>query len=187
MFCVHCGAQIDSGATFCPSCGKNQNHCATPSQIRAWSDAKSQPMKWFQFMIYFGLWASALLNAYSGIQQLTGANYGADADLIYSLYSGLKALDVIVGLGMLALAVFAIYTRFQLAAYRQKAPKLFLCVYLADGILQLFYYLGAIIILPNEVSAFINASTIIATLSVCAIMIWANKVYFKKRAALFCN
>ena len=60
-------------------------------------------MGWHKFLIYFGLWAGAIINAIFGINYITGITYqseGLDSTQIDNLYrniDGLKAADVIYG------------------------------------------------------------------------------------------
>ncbi|MBP3313232.1 MAG: zinc-ribbon domain-containing protein [Oscillospiraceae bacterium] len=184
MYCIKCGAQIEDNATFCSVCGASQTESLQPT-IK--EEACQQTMKWFKFLIYFSLFASAVLNFISGVQMLTGSIYGADADLVYAFFDGLKALDVLMGVGMLALAAFAIYTRFRLSGFYKNGPKMVMLTYAIDAALQLIYIIGVNVILPGEVVAEIDMTSTIVGIVVSVVMIWANKVYFDKRANLFQN
>ena len=49
-----------------------------------------QGMKWHKFLVYFALWANAILNVIMGILSLTGAKYGAYKDLVYDYLPQMK-------------------------------------------------------------------------------------------------
>ena len=149
-------------------------------------------MKWFKFIIYFQLFASALLNLLSGISTLTGGQYGSsgDAEMVYTAFSGLKTLDVLYGVCAIALAAGDIFVRMRLAGYRANAPKLYLGVLAAAVVLSLIYIIGVFVIL-GEWADIIDLTAVVSQytsqLFVSIIMIGANHVYFKKRAHLFVN
>ena len=72
------------------------------------------PMNWYKFVIYFALFASAVLNGITGIMHLTGGYWsaqGVEAEWIYAVFSGLQVVDIFVGIASLVLAAFAIVTR----------------------------------------------------------------------------
>ncbi len=183
MYCIKCGAQIEDNATFCHVCGASQNE-SLPTVKR---ETCEQPMKWYKFLIYFSLFASAVLNLISGVQMLTGSAYGDDAELVYAFFDGLKTLDVFMGLAMLALAALAIYTRFRLSGFCKNGPKMVMVLYAVDAALQLIYIIGVNAILPSAVSGSIDMTSTITGIAVSAVMIWVNKIYFDKRASLFQN
>ena len=144
-------------------------------------------MKWFKFLINFALFASAVLNIGSGISQITGLAYGEMADLVYRIFDGIQTLDIIVGIGLFAVAALAIYARIRLAGYRKNGPKALNAVYLATAAVQLIYIIGIFIIAPNGIAEEIDFSTNITSIAISIGMVSANTTYFKKRAHLFVN
>ena len=96
MFCRYCGAEISENAKFCVSCGRPVE--AQPVQATyVGDDGLVQPvpkMKWYKFLIYFSLWAGALLNIGNGLMALQGMQYetGSEvtAELVYAMFDGLK-------------------------------------------------------------------------------------------------
>jgi len=47
---------------------------------------KDYPLKWFHFLIYFGLFFAALVNVANGLLYMTGAAYGSSRDTVYSTF-----------------------------------------------------------------------------------------------------
>ena len=82
-------------------------------------------MKWFKFIIYVQLFLSALGNLILGIGLLAGTAYGEYSGLVYAVAPALRAVDVVIGLALLALAAAAIVVRQRLARYLGRgAPAL---------------------------------------------------------------
>lgn len=146
------------------------------------------PMKWHKFLIYFSLWASAVMNVINGFMMFTGAHYGGEneAKMVYNYFDGLKSVDVIMGVLFVGMAVFAIVTRFSLAKYPAKGPKLLLAVYGLNAVLTLVYPLLASAVTGMELSELMDSSTISSIVS-SVVMIFVNKTYYNNRAHLFVN
>ena len=106
------------------------------------------------------------------------------AESVYAFFDGLQAVDLIFGLGSLALAGFAVYTRFQLAGFKKGSPKLLLMTYIFSCVLGLAYVLavGAIIGMGD-----MNFASPIVSVIGAVIAVIVNKIYFDKRAHLFTN
>ena len=144
------------------------------------------PMKWHKFLIYFSLWAGAVICALNGLQLLTGTVYGPnnESEAVYVHFPALKSVDMVFGVIMIAIAVFLIYTRFQLARFREGAPNKLTIAYL----LQLAAFLGYGIVISGIVhmsfSDVINSQTSASIVS-SIVMIVVNRVYYNKRAHLF--
>ena len=144
------------------------------------------PMKWFKFLIYFALFAGAILNAFAGIQMLSGAHYGnnGESTYVYAFFDGLQTLDMIMGILMIALAGFALYVRFRLAGFYKNGPTMLLINYVANIVVGLIYVIGITSIVSSELlgdsltSYYTNVATSVA-------MTVANYSYFKKRAHMF--
>ena len=179
--CPVCGTALGPQDDHCPNCG-----AISPSGAQGQPAGQNHTMKWFKFIIYFQLFLSAILGVVNGIGLLTGSTYssqGLDPELAYTIFPGLRAVDLIVGVGMLALAVLAIVVRQKLAHYCQRAPKQYLILLGANMALSILYMIAASAVLGEPV---LDASTV-SQLVVRAVMIGVNKVYFDKRAELFVN
>lgn len=140
-------------------------------------------MNWFKFLIYFGLFAGAVINCISAILQVTGVPYKGLSEYVYMFFPALRFLDIFYCISALALAAFQIYTRFQLASFRKNAPKLVLIVYSAAAVISLIYIIAASIILHEFL---LNAYIVIQIVVPC-LMVVLNKVYFDKRKDMFVN
>ena len=191
--CPGCGAEVEESTRTCPYCGTEFAGSAgsTPAMPNAQAQA-TQPevvslyqfgMKWFKFLIYFALFASAVLNFFSAISFFTGATYGDPEviEAIYETYPALKAVDITVGVLTLGLAGLAIFTRFQLAAFKKNAPILLYVMYGLDLAISLLYVLVASVATGLNLFSGNTAVSILTSV----VMIACNVVYFKKRACLF--
>lgn len=203
MFCPKCGAQIADDVTFCAYCGNavqpaannqpsngyqppvyNQYPNSYQQPMNYQQPPYQQPMKWFKFLIYFGLWAGAVVNALSGFGLLTGGAYSGAADYVYMVFSGLQAVDVLFGLVMLALAAFGIFTRFRLAGFHKNGPKMLTYTYVFGMAASLLYLVAVFVVVPG-IGDYMNFTSYITSSITSVIMIFVNKDYFGKRAALF--
>ena len=145
------------------------------------------PMKWHKFLIYFALWAGALLNVANGMMMLNGMVYGSekDAKLVYALFEDMKSLDMICGVFLIILAVFGIFTRFQLAGFKKNGPMCVTLLYVGVIVFDLAYIIGACSILPEKVVEAMDFTSTGSSIAFSAAMMVYNISYFKQRAHLF--
>lgn len=103
--------------------------------------------------------------------------------MVYAVWgSGLKVVDVIYGILLIAIAAFGVYTRFRLAKYRADAP---LCVYIlygAGAALPLFY--NAAVFAATGINQLFSVGNIIS-IAASVGFIFINRAYFTKRKDLF--
>ncbi len=192
-FCPRCGTAIQNqGQPFCPNCGQPlQNQPpqgqTPPFQQNFGMQAQALPMKWFKFLIYFALFASAALSLFQGIGYVTGEIYNwfdkGSSDLVYGILGdGLKTLDVIFGIILIGIAVLAIYTRFRLANFKKNGPFLVCLLYLVNAGVSLLYNIA----LAATVDGLkLETSSLITSVFVSFAMAYVNYSYFKKREAMF--
>lgn len=152
------------------------------------AQAPSLPMKWHKFLIYFSLWAGAVLNLLSAYQYSTGVIYGSleKADIIYSLYDGLKFIDTMMTVMLIAIAVFSIVTRFALAQYKKNGPALLMALYILNIVCSAAYIFMVSNITALGISELMDSSSYSSLIS-SIVMIFINKIYYDKRASLFVN
>lgn len=153
------------------------------------------PMKWFKFLINFSLWAGAITNMLLGLMYLTGAYYafylGVRSNVIYRMFPGLRAADMLYGLILGCAGGFMLYTRFQLAGFKRVGPMCLYICYGVHGISSLVYILlVALMAGSGGLNAYSGPSVIasgVTGLVVSLLFIIFNFVYFKKREQLFVN
>ncbi|MBR5941937.1 MAG: hypothetical protein IKZ81_01160, partial [Clostridia bacterium] len=149
---------------------------------------KGFPMKWHKFLTYFLIWAGAVLNLVNGVQVIKGDHYGGVADRVYSLFSAMRATDIIFGVVVLLIAALQFFTAIKLLGLRRGAPKLLIISYVSSLIASAAY-VGAAMIIVNKpgIADELLSPAVIASLAISIIMICANAVYYKKRESLFVN
>lgn len=213
-YCSKCGAQLGDEIQFCHNCGSKVEAPAEtyapvenvvynapiygqqPPQNQFYTPAEpivQHPMKWYKFLIYFSLFFGALINFVFGFNYITGGIYFVQsngefsADMIYGFYGGgLKALDVIYGILMIALAVFGIYARSRLAKYKSNGPMCIYVLFWAGAGLTLLYNIALIAVTGLNSSEVFNAQ-VSGSIGVSVGMALGNYFYFKKRKDLFVN
>lgn len=149
------------------------------------SSPSRYPLKWHKFLIYFALWFGAVVNAGLAISYMGGTVSTALDGALYARYGAMKTVDVINGAACLAIAVYMIYVRFQLAGFKIGAPRKLILVYTAVLILNLMYLLAVLLITSGSASEIIGQMVVQFIMS--AILIFANQNYYSKRLELFVN
>lgn len=145
-------------------------------------------MKWYKFLIYFGLFAGAVLNCIFAFLQITGLVYGTDggysiAEYIYYFYPAMRFLDIVYGILLIALAALQVFTRFRLSGFKTNGPKLVITIYASGNAISILYSIIASVICGNPIFNTITVASII----ISVVMIILNKVYFDKRKDMFVN
>lgn len=148
------------------------------------SFAHLYPMNWYKFIIYFQLFLNALLNIVSALRYFTGDIYGDDAKAVYSAFKGLQAWDILYGILLVLLAVFALKARRDLAKFKSGAPGVYYALIVANSFLTLIFNyirldLGNI---PIDNST-LTRSLIGIVFSIVYVIF--NKKYFDKRDYMF--
>ncbi len=188
MYCPKCGSANENTAQFCPHCGAALSQSTQQPNVVPQQNAPEQApvlkMGWFKFLIYFSLFAGAILNIYTAISLLTGTAYGDSKDLVYAVFEDLKTLDMIIGLASLALAALGIYTRFRLSGYRSNGPKLLQWTLMLSVLINVGYLVGLNVVVP-EIAEELELSSFVSSITTSIVMIFVNNAYFKKRSHLF--
>ena len=145
------------------------------------------PMKWHKFLIYFALWAGAIVNGISGIQTLSNAlNPNSLMWGLRGLSTGLRAFYIVSGVFSFGLGVFLICTRMSLARLSRRGPRMIVWTYASAVILNVLLIFLASVLFGMPINALMDWSMWL-TLIEGALMTWANQVYYRKRAAMFVN
>lgn len=142
-------------------------------------------MKWFKFLIYFALFAGAVLNVVQGVLFLTGANYEGAAELVYAVFSDLEIVDKGCGIALIVLAVLQIITRFRLAGFKRGAGGLVMLCYAAIAVIETAYIAGFAASVPEYVFESVDISGAAGSIVISVVMLIVNATYFSKRKALF--
>ncbi len=150
--------------------------------------ASGYPMAWFKFLIYFMLFANAAINIFTAVTYLTGSVYlgedmtMSDVEALYMFYPTAKMIDVVYGVLLIALAAYAIFTRFQLSGFKRRGPFLFILMYVLNLVIGLLYSISIMFTLGAGPLDYISLAPSIIT---SVVMIFVNVVYFRKREELF--
>ena len=181
-FCSTCGAQLNDGQIFCENCGAK-----IPDSPNPQTQAPAQlSMKWFKFLIYFSLFAGAVVSLVYGFNWISGGIYtiqiGVSADAVYSKFGSLKAVDTLYGVMLIALAVFYVYTRFRLAKFCSNGPTCLYIICVLNACLTLFYAIAAGSICGTDLGSSAGQS-----IGIGIALLITNVQYFKKRKHLFVN
>ena len=209
MLCPNCGTDVSNAGRFCPNCGApvpangaapqpqyQQPQYQQPQYQQPQYQQPYQPtqpaapqMNWYKFLIYFALFAGALLNLVNAIRFLTGSINGSsyEADLLYAVFPSWKTLDIIVGLLLLVTAAFAIYTRFRLSGYYKNGPTCLFLTYGLGALINVIYLVGAAVIISDTMFSITDLEIVptVTSIVVSIVMIVINVVYFNKRKQLF--
>lgn len=177
MRCGNCGNEMPQGVASCYVCGQPLQSDAQPYM----------PMKWFKFLIYFGLFFGAFTNFLTGINLITGNIYGSDKELVYSVFENLQTMDMIMGALLIGIAALGVYTRFRLSGFRKDGPAMVQVMYAAGAAFQLIYALSVQAVLPSSAALELDFSSMYSGAITGVIMIFVNRSYFAKRAHLFVN
>lgn len=203
MTCKKCGAQLPDDTKFCPECGETVSAQPAEANIQPPANAGVQyaavptpaedryqgfSMKWHKFLVYFALWAGALVNLFSGFSMLTGAQYGDASDYVYAVFPKLKTADLIGGVLTLLAALLAIVTAINLIKLKRGAPMLLTATYVAALLSGIVYIVLAISAMNGLASiGDLLQPNVISNMVMSVIMIFVNYIYYKKREPLFVN
>lgn len=208
--CDKCGATVEETEQSCPFCGYifeqpitqpsmkpqptyeqpvNQPPYQAPVGQTVPDKYQGFPMKWYKFLVYFALWAGSLLNAVTGIRQVTGTSR-ENADILYSLAPSLKTCDIIFGILMILVAVLGVLTAIKLLQLSAMGPKLLMLLYIANAAISLIEMIVLVSIVKGNSKLEMDSSvltSVIVSIVVSGIMVAINWIYFKKRESIFVN
>lgn len=147
----------------------------------------TKPLKWHKFLIYFSLWAGAVLLALGGVAFIAGTVYGKIGDRIYQVFPVMRFVDIVYGLVLIGVAGYMIYTRYQLAGFKQGASQKLLLLLVLSPVLKWGYAVIISAVTGIAITEIQAGGSFIGELVVTAISVWLNKIYYNKRADLFVN
>ena len=149
------------------------------------SSPDNYKLKWHKFLIYFALWAGAVVNAGSALRYINGTVYEENSEAVYALFSGLRTVDLAWGLVLLAMSAYMIYVRFQLAGFRIDAPRKLSILYIASLAASAVYLLALSAVTHQSLGSFMG--DIVAPMFGSILMLFINQNYYGKRLELFVN
>lgn len=177
MFCMKCGADLGANPPpFCPQCGAAQDVTAV-----------ELPMKWFKFVIYVQLFASAVVNLYNAFSYLSGMFAESltagmlTAQELYAYMPGLGALLTVLGILHIGAAVFSIVVRQWLAHHQWRVVLGLYAVCAIQIVINVITMVGLLILNASAQAAVALLPGVITVV----VMIILNKIYFDKRRSLF--
>lgn len=153
------------------------------------------PMKWYKFIIYAQLFLNAVSNALAAVLSLTGFQYyssdmkymGMDpaeaSEMVYGFYPNLRVVDIIYGIMLICLAVFALIVRMQLAKFKKNAPMLYYAFWIFSVAVSVIY----LVALATINIAGVNYTQVVSSIVVSIALLVINIIYFNKRKHLFTN
>ena len=149
------------------------------------SSPENYKLKWHKFLIYFALWAGAIMNTGNAVLCIKGTQYAEQSEQIYALFGGLKTVDLAWGIVLLAIAAYMIYVRFQLAGFRIDAPRKLSILYIVSLVGSVAYLLAVSAVTHQALGSFM--SDIVGPIFVSILMLFINQNYYSKRLELFVN
>jgi len=173
--CHNCGCSMSSMQTSCSNCG---------ARLIIQDEAAEYSLKWYKFLVYFLLFASAFLNAVSAIASFTGITYeiyGVSADLVYGSFPGMKLVDVLFGVATIGMAIMALITRHALEWNKRKGPRLLCAFYVLPGVLNVLYTVAVSAV--TKVTMYNGYMVLVLVGGI--VMAIINYIYFKKRKNMF--
>ena len=139
-------------------------------------------MKWHKVQVYVTLWLSSVYSVLTGWSVVNGMQYGDMAAEVYAFIDGLKAIDVIYGILLIALAVVTVIARFHLAAMRKSGLKWLMSMYWLSLGTGLFYAVAAGSLAEAVLETVAEMAPSLIGVALTFVM---NRIYYKKREHLF--
>lgn len=175
MYCKNCGTKLPENAIFCTVCGEPVDNAAPLPADPATLPQNTYPMKWHKFLIYFQLFAAALISLYNAVECFRTVFLGL------GFFDPWNVVYAIAGVICVVLAVWAIYVRFRLAGFRKNGPKMYILFLAINCVFQV---LNLVIVFGGDIS---TTSSAIGSVGAGVLMLVLTNIYYKKRAELFVN
>ena len=157
-------------------------------------------MKWYKFLVYFSLIASAVVSLFNAVRCFTTGNYtvevyggkaliGKDAqDWMYAAAPGLKTADLFYGIVLTVSAALLIVTWYFLFKKKKLGPTLLYITYGFNAVTSTIYSIWGYSVAKDVLKEPLSVVTTAVTGAIVGIlMIVVNVVYFNKRKDIFIN
>ena len=177
MYCKHCDTPNPDSATRCRGCGAVLTPKAVPAEYHPAPNTPAGPdfpMKWYYFLIYFLLFARAVIHVAIGI-----LTFGLLAHAITPL-PGIWGVAVPMALLQFAMAVLSLAARAALAEFRRRGPILLAVYWSCSIMLPLVQFFLAAWLCPA-----LNSDFSFLFLPDALLLLLVNWSYFSKRKDCF--
>lgn len=160
-----------------------------------------KPMKWYKFVIYFQLFAVAVIEVFMAIACFSGSDvilaglFDYDETvprILYEIVNGLPIVLTCKGIISIFMAVLAIITRQKLACFDEQGPKLYVNLCLINAGITFLYIVIIIAMISQALGTTDGMATTIAekvgeNCTVSIVLYVLNRIYFNKRKEYFVN
>ena len=211
VFCPQCGAKVDNAVsnpevsnmtnqtvnveqpTVQPTQQVQQPNQQPINQPMQNPVAQSLGMNWYKFLIYFALFAAAVLNFSTALMHFTGEIHNmsskthVDPEWFYGFFPSLKGLDVFMGVIALVLCAGAILVRMNLAKFKKNGPLFYFMLIGVNIVTSIIYVIAYAVILSDATREITISGQNIVTIVGNIVLLILNIIYFNKRKHLFVN
>lgn len=149
-------------------------------------------MRWYNFLIWFGLYAGAVLNMLEGLRMITGKMYqisGYSPEKIYQVFPLLRYANIFFGICLFALGLFCVNVRISLRRFEKKGPAKYYILLIGINVIQIA---GLVVyaLLGKKYGVAVNnagISDILMQAGAGLIVLAVSYIYFSNRKHLFTN
>lgn len=195
MQCYKCGGQIPENSLVCLLCGTEMSQRARAGFQSGGANygmhTQYTPMNWFKFLIYFMLFADAVISVTNAYGFITGSIYSVisageyTAADIYGKYGvALRIADMLYAACLIIFAVLTVVARYRLAGFKKDGPVYLYVAYTLSIVFSLAYAIAENIIMGIDYQVIASA---VVSMIPQAVFVYLNYLYFKKRKHLFVN
>ena len=168
------------GLTFTMPASIGELFCSYNKAGAQYAESTGLKMKWYKALTVALLYLGAVGNLFVAFQNIFGMSYGDSSSYIYSVYPGMRVLDIVYGIVLLGIACVALYVRMHLAQFKNDGPQLYLMMILLNVCASAVYSLLTMVITRGY-----DLGTVGGMLVGGVVMYVLNRTYFGKRQHLF--
>ncbi len=153
-------------------------------------------MNWHIVLIYFILWLIAFMDLFNGLVGVFGIQVGPTADggmgFALHVYPDMAHPQIFIldGVFMLAMCMYAVFVRFQLAGFKRRAPMYLMVLFILNVVESVAYTAALYATVPEMVAAhtaqgnnpLVSTAVIAALALVTAGCTW---IYYQRRKEMF--
>ena len=149
------------------------------------------PMNWYNFLVHFWLFASAVIGILYGVCVVSGIYLEEMGGIIYKPFPKWKLVDILAGIFYIEMGVCAIIVRRRLAKYEKEAPKSYITYLIISAVGVVLHIFFIWIVVRDSIGDKIDmlfryySPEFILFVGLAVGEIMASRVYFEKRKDLF--